>query len=536
MTDVLEATGLVVSYSARGGDVRAVDGIDITVGRGEVVALVGETGSGKTTAALTAVGLRPRGATRVAGRISIAGQDVTDWSPKRLESILGREVGLVPQDPTSSLDPLKTVGWQVGEAIRIHGERDRDAVAREVAALLARVGFDDVERVARSYPHELSGGQRQRILIAGAIALRPALLVADESTSALDVTVQRRVLDLLDELRTEDGMGILLVTHDLAVAAERADRIMALKDGRVQESGPTSRILTRSADRYTTTLIANAPALREGAFRPEPAGADREPIISIGDVTKEFHPRGGRGAVQALRGVSLAVSAGTTHAIVGESGSGKSTLARIVLGLETASSGSVVVDGAHVPLLRGAQRKAFRKRVQFVHQSPYASLDPSMSILRTVSEPLRRFGLAKGREAWTAASEILDRVALSGHLHGRRPRELSGGQRQRVAIARALAASPSVLVLDEPVSALDVTVQTQILELLDELQQELGLTYLFISHDLSVVREISDAVTVLNAGAVEESGPTAQIFTAAHTDYTRSLLDAIPRPRGTGAA
>jgi len=538
MSAVLDVRDLAVAYETRRGRVIAVDGIDIRIEPGEAVALVGETGSGKTTAALASIGLLPHGAVRLRGTVRLGGQDITGWSPRRLERILGRDVGLVPQDPTASLDPLKTVGWQIGEVLRIHGERDRTRIAREVEGLLERVGLADTARIARSYPHELSGGQRQRVLIAGAIALRPGLIVADESTSALDVTVQRTVLDLLDDLRTEDRSGLLFVTHDLAVAAERADRIIVLEGGAVQDAGDVRAVLGGGGHRaapYTQRLIADAPALQPARFREAPPVTGEPPAIEVTGLAKVFTGHRGRPGVRALEDVSFTVARGTTHAIVGESGSGKSTVARIALGLEAPSAGSVRVagtdaSGADGRGLRGAELRRFRRSVQLVYQSPYASLNPSLSILATVAEPLRRFGGLSHPEARREAGELLERVALAPALHDRRPRELSGGQRQRVAIARALAPRPEVLVLDEPVSALDVTVQAQILTLLGDLQREFALTYLFISHDLAVVRQISDTVTVLARGRVEETGTARDVFERPQSAYTVALLDAIPVP------
>lgn len=528
---VLDVRDLAVAYETRRGRVVAVDGIDISIEPGEAVALVGETGSGKTTAALASIGLLPQGATLVRGSVQLGRTDITRLRGRRLERLLGKDVGLIPQDPTASLDPLKTVGWQIGEVLRIHGDRDRARIDGEVRKLLERVGLSDVERVARSYPHELSGGMKQRVLIAGAIALRPGLIVADESTSALDVTVQRKVLDLIDELRREDGSGILFVTHDLAVAAERADRIIVLRHGVVEDAGSVYDILGGRAGDYTKRLVANAPALRPAEFRPEPpvaAAADR-PAIEVSGLVKDFGAYRSRPGLRAVDDVSFSVARGTTHAIVGESGSGKSTIARILLGFETATSGSVRVADTEVTTLARGGRRAFRRTVQLVYQSPFSSLDPSMRVLDIVAEPLRRFGLASGGRATEQAAQLLERVALDGRYHDRRPRELSGGQRQRVAIARALAPKPEVVVLDEPVSALDVTVQAQTLALLEELQRDLGLTYVFISHDLSVVRQISDTVTVLHDGVAVEHGTTRDIFTSPAHAYTVSLLEAIPR-------
>jgi peptide/nickel transport system ATP-binding protein len=532
---VLEIRDLAVQYrTRRGGTFRAVDGVDLEVGPGEMVAIVGETGSGKTTAAMSVLGLLAANGRIDRGRITVEGVDVTRLSARQIQRIRGDRIGLIPQDPGTSLDPLRKIGWQVGESLRIHGERDTAAIDARVRELLERVGLPG-DRVADAYPHELSGGMRQRVLIASALALRPPLLIADEPTSALDVTVQRRILDFLDELRAEDGCGILFVTHDLGVAAERADRIVVMKDGRVEDAGPVAQVLGSPTSDYTRRLLRNAPALNPVTFRVPPArSADADhtepPAIEVRDLARHFGGRRGGDGVQAVDGVSFTVPKGTTHALVGESGSGKSTTARIIVGYETADSGSVIVDGIDATALRGEARRQFRRRIQYVHQNPFGSLDPRMTILDIVAEPLRNYGEGDRRSRRAAAAEMLDRVALGAAVHTRRPRELSGGQRQRVAIARALILEPSTVVLDEPVSALDVSVQAQILDLLDGLQRELGLSYLFISHDLDVVRQVADTVTVLRAGRVEEAGPTRRIFENPESDYARELLDAIPAP------
>ncbi|MDR1634185.1 MAG: ABC transporter ATP-binding protein [Bifidobacteriaceae bacterium] len=532
--NVLELADLAVAYDTRRGRTLALDGLSLTVPPGQTVAIVGETGSGKTTAATAALGLAPPNARLVRGQVRLNAQDITGWRGKRLERVLGRDVGWIPQDPTTSLDPLKPVGWQIAEAARIHGWRDQTKLASEVTQLLERVGLDQPDRIARSYPHQLSGGQRQRALIAAAVALRPKLLVADESTSALDVTVQRRVLDLIDELRTQDGAGVLLITHDLAVAAERADQIVVLRAGLVQDSGPPAQVLGGAGSQYARQLVADAPALRPDTFRParvsSASSSHQRLAITVDHLVKRFPGRRGRTDVLAVDNVSFDVPAGWTHGIVGESGSGKTTTARILLGLETATGGEATVAGIDLGRLGGRATRAFRRKTQMVCQNPLASLDPSMTVLAIVAEPIRRFGLASRGEARMRAADLLDRVSISSTLWKRHPRELSGGQCQRIAIARALAPGPEVLVLDEPVSALDVTVQAQVLALLAELQRDLGLTYLLISHDLTVVREIADTVTVMRKGSVEESGPVEAVFKTPSSPYTKDLLEAIPRP------
>ena len=541
---VLDVQGLRVSYESRAGRREVVHGVDVSVGEGEVVALVGESGSGKSTSAHALIGLLPEGGRVDGGSVAIGGVDITGWSQKRLRSVRGAQVGLVPQDPASSLDPVRPIGVQVGEILRLHGTRDAAVRRARVLELLDRVGLDDPALRARQYPHELSGGMRQRVLIATAIALRPRLIIADEPTSALDVTVQRRILDLIDDLRREEGTSVLLVTHDLGVAADRAQRIVVLNQGRVVEQGPSSGILSSPSDPYTRQLLADAPALATEVFRrPAPplflrdagaaAGENPYAIAAVG-LVKEFAVQGrGREAFRAVDDVSFRVRRGTTHALVGESGSGKTTTARLVTRFLEPDAGRIELPGssgelADIAGLRGEALRRLRQRIQLVYQNPFSSLDPRQSVAQIVAEPLHNFR-AGSRTARTArTAELIDRVALPADVLDRSPRELSGGQRQRVAIARALAIRPDVVILDEAVSALDVTVQARILELLESLQQELGLTYLFISHDLAVVRRISHSVSVMRRGRVVEAGSTEDIFTAPTDEYTRELLAAVP--------
>ena len=541
---VLEVQGLRVSYRTREGRRQVVHGVDISVGEGEVVALVGESGSGKSTTAHALIGLLPEGGIVEGGSVALGGVDISGWSQKRLRAIRGSHASLVPQDPTSSLDPVRPIGVQVGEILRVHGVRDAGVRRGRVLELLERVGLDDPALRARQYPHELSGGMRQRVLIATAIALRPRLIIADEPTSALDATVQRRILDLIDDLRREEGTSVLLVTHDLGVAADRAQRIVVLNDGRVIEEGSSTAILSSPADPYTRQLLADAPALATGGFRRTAAppflrdaaasAAENPYAISAEGLVKEFAVHGrGRDSFRAVDDVSFQVRRGTTHALVGESGSGKTTTARLVTRFLHPDAGRIELadPSGRLDDIAGLQREGLRqlrRRVQLVYQNPFSSLDPRQSVAQIVAEPLHNFREGTRAERRSRVVELIDRVSLPADVLQRSPRELSGGQRQRVAIARALALGPEVVVLDEAVSALDVTVQARILELLESLQLELGLTYLFISHDLAVVRRISHTVSVMRRGRVVESGSTADIFTAPAHEYTRELLAAVP--------
>ena len=534
---VLQVEGLRVSYQTRAGRREVVHGVDVAVDEGDVVALVGESGSGKSTTAHAVIGLLPEGGRVEVGTIRVGGVDISGWSQKRLRSVRGAQIGLVPQDPVSSLDPVRPIGVQVGEILRLHGERDRLKRRSRVLELLERVGLDDPLLRSHQYPHELSGGMRQRVLIATAIALRPRLIIADEPTSALDATVQRRILDLIDDLRREEGTSVLLVTHDLGVAADRAQRIVVLNHGRVVEEGPSAGILSAPSDAYTRQLLADAPALATDDFRRTPvplflrdaaAAAGENPYAIAADgLVKEFEVHG-RERFRAVDDVSFRVRRGTTHALVGESGSGKTTTARLITRFLNPDGGRIELDGVDIAGLRGDALRQLRRRIQLVYQNPFSSLDPRQSVAQIVAEPLHNFGEGTRAQRRDRAAELIDRVRLPADVLERTPRELSGGQRQRVAIARALAIDPEVVVLDEAVSALDVTVQARILELLEALQQELGLTYLFISHDLAVVRRISHTVSVMRRGRVVESGSTEDIFTAATHEYTRELLAAVP--------
>ena len=521
---ILSVERLSLSYRHVDGWRQVVNDVSFTVGTGEVVALVGESGSGKTTIAQAVIGLLPENGRIDAGAIRLNGTDISGWSDRRLDAIRGQAISLVPQDPGSSLNPVLTIGAQVGEILRLHGVRDRIERRDLVLGLLSRVGLSQPELRADQYPHQLSGGMKQRVLIAIAIALRPALIIADEPTSALDVTVQRRILDLIDELRTEFGTSVLLVTHDLGVAADRADRIVVLKQGRIQEQGAKARLLAYPENTYTQQLLRDAPSTATTAFRSIKRVSATS--ITVESLTQDFMVAGK--PFRAVDDISFTIAQGTTHALVGESGSGKTTTARSVAGFQHPTAGRVTINGTDITALKGEALRSFRRDVQLVYQNPFASLDPLQTVGQIIAEPLLNFERVAKVERGERVAAMLDKVGLAAEMLDRSPRALSGGQRQRVAIARALILEPSVLVLDEAVSALDVTVQAQVLRLLDGLQQQLGLTYLFVTHDLAVVRLLAHTVTVMQGGKVVESGSVADVFNRPTQQYTRDLIAAIP--------
>ncbi|PTL72124.1 ABC transporter ATP-binding protein [Rathayibacter caricis DSM 15933] len=525
----LELQGLSLDYRLGRRSVRALDDVSFTVGRGEIVALVGESGSGKSTIANAATGLLPSGARVASGRLLVDGADVTRAPESRWSRIRGRRVGLVPQDPGASLTPVLTIGAQVAEIFAIRGERLSRAERRARSIELLEIA--EVSRAAdrlTQYPHELSGGLKQRILIAIAFGLDPALLVADEPTSALDVTVQKQILRVLDRLAAEHGTSVLFVTHDLALATDHASRALVLQRGRLVEDAPVERIVRTPATDYTRDLIAHARATQI-APSPTPSSSVPSTVLEVSGLSKSFPGRRGGASVAAVDDVSFALPAGRTLALVGESGSGKSTTARMILRLLDPSAGSIALDGRDVTAVSGRDRLALWRTVQLVYQNPDSALDPRWSVGRIVSEPL--LGSASPRERRARVEELLDAVSLPDGVIDKRAGELSGGQRQRVAIARALAPHSSLVVLDEALSALDVITQERVLQLLERLQREQGVSYLFISHDLSTVRRLAHDVVVLRAGRVVEQGPSHEIFAAPRTDYVRELLDAVPGRR-----
>ncbi|OLO46578.1 ABC transporter ATP-binding protein [Actinomyces oris] len=570
---LLEITDLEVAFRSSTGLVPAVRKANLTLYPGQSVAIVGESGSGKSTLAHAVIGLLPGTGRVTGGTIRFQGRDITHLRTQELTALRGSSIGLVPQDPMSNLNPVWSIGFQVKEALRANGlagvaddrlahlmaEHTEDAdqpapaaggridVNEQVALLLEQAGLPEASRRANQYPHEFSGGMRQRALIAIGLAARPDLLIADEPTSALDVTVQRRILDHLQTLVRELGTAMLFITHDLGLAAERAEHIIVMHRGRVVESGPSLEVLQEPRHPYTQRLVKAAPSLASRRIESAHArgiqvtedellgaslgSSSTEEILRVEHLTKVFKVRGPIGednTLTAVDDVSFGIRKGTTTALVGESGSGKSTVANIILNLIDPTSGKVFHDGVDLSTLGPKELFALRRIMQPVFQNPYGSLDPMYSIFRVVEEPLRVHGIGTVKEREERVAELLDMVSLPRSVMRRYPHELSGGQRQRVAIARALALKPEIVVLDEAVSALDVLVQAQILRLLSDLQAELELTYLFITHDLAVVRQIADDVVVMEHGRIVESGAADELFANPRQDYTRELIRAVP--------
>ncbi|GAA2530066.1 ABC transporter ATP-binding protein [Streptomyces levis] len=497
------------------GGLRAVDGLSFRLEQGAALALVGESGSGKSTVASALLGLHRGTGARVAGTVEVAGTDVQTASEEELRRLRGGKAAMVFQDPLSSLDPYYAIGDQIAEVYRLHARVSRRAARARAVDVLDRVGIPDAARRSRARPHEFSGGMRQRALIAMALACEPGLLIADEPTTALDVTVQAQVLDLLHTLREETGMGLLLVTHDVGVAAESVDEVLVMQYGRAVEHGPVAGVLGSPAEPYTRELLAAVPRLDAPAKAP---AKPEEVVLEASGLRREF----GRGkrAVTAVRDVSLTLRRGETLGIVGESGSGKTTLGRMLVGLLEPTAGSLRFEGrAHTGV---------NPAVQMVFQDPVSSLNPRRSVGESIADPLRARGERDEGRIRRRVGELLERVGLEAVHHDRYPHEFSGGQRQRVGIARALAADPRVIVCDEPVSALDVTTQAHVIDLLGELQRELGLALVFVAHDLAVVRQVSDRVAVMRQGSVVEEGPVGEVYASPRDPYTRQLLAAVP--------
>ena len=537
---LLRVADLTVRYKTDRGDVVALEEVSFDLGQGERLAVIGESGSGKSTLTHVLLGILAANAHAEAAAGELAGVDLfAGLTEKQWNALRRTRVAYVPQDPNIALNPVRTIGQQLTEAIRLaRGTKVEKLRLREDAVgLLERVGIDEPDRVFSSYPHQVSGGQRQRVLIAIALVGEPLLIIADEPTSGLDVTVQKTVLDALDDLVSSTGVSLVIVTHDLAVARQRSDRVLVLEGGRIVEQGGTREVTDAPRHAYTRRLLEAIPSLHHGKLPPTPGLAQLQGVHDDGglvatDLAKTYVTRDARrGKIvnEAVRGVSFTIDPGTTYGLVGESGSGKSTIARIVAGIDAADRGSVLFRGEDIAGAKGAARRALYTRIQYVFQNPYTSLDPRLTVFDVVAEPLRGFKVASGEELSRRVHEATDAVGLQEAFLTRRPTELSGGQRQRVAIARAIVLRPELIVLDEPVSALDVSVQAQITQLLVDLQHEFGVAYLFISHDLAVIRELSDRVGVLRRGELVEEGAVEDVFSRAEHDYTRRLLEAIPQ-------
>ncbi|KAA9107975.1 dipeptide ABC transporter ATP-binding protein [Microbacterium rhizomatis] len=533
MNDVLlRVTDLRIAYGAGSRATPAVRGVDFEVGRGEILAVVGESGSGKSTIAHSLIRQLPDEAHIGSGSIVFDGVDLLSLPLRAMRTIRGRRIGFVPQDPSHSLNPVVRVGEQIAESLRRHMGMTAAAAAQRAVEILREVGIPEPEVRARQYPHELSGGLRQRVLIGIAWACSPDLVIADEPTSALDATVQRHVLDRMQTLARTHGTAVVLVTHDLAVAADRAQRIVVMEQGLIVESGSARDVLTAPAHPYTQRLVAAAPGLNSRRLTPSARVGDRAEtrdrrvLVEVTGLSKTYAHRGG--AAPAVDDVGFTVQRGTTFSIVGESGSGKSTTARLVARIIEPDAGTLRFDDVDITRWKGEQLRQLRRRIQVVYQNPFGSLDPRMTVRAIVAEPLRAFGIGDRRSRAELVREIIERVRLKPDLLDRRPAQLSGGQRQRVAIARALSLRPEFLILDEPVSALDVSVQEQILQLLVDLQDEFDLTYLFISHDLGVIRQVSDSIAVMKDGRILEHSLADEVLSRPTHAYTRELIGAIP--------
>jgi ABC-type glutathione transport system ATPase component len=521
---LLRVEGLTVALPPGGDRPHAVEDISLNVDRGEILCVVGESGSGKSITANAVMGLLPKSLPRRAGRIFLGDTELTAQSPEALRKLRGSRMAMIFQEPMTALNPLMRVGDQIAEALAVHGAGAR---ARErVPELLAAVNLPDPASLARAHPFRLSGGQRQRVMIAMALALEPELLIADEPTTALDVTTQMQILRLIREIQSRKGMGVMFITHDFGVVAEIADRVAVMQRGRIVEQGAAAEVLNTPQHAYTRALIAAVPHGAAKAREAQTGGV----VLEAKGIAKTYHRGGWFGAksvVRAVHDADFLIRKGETLGLVGESGSGKSTLARCVVNLVLPEQGQMLFHGEDLRPLSRAARKPYRKRIQMVFQDPYASLNPRRRVGEIIAEGPITHGEDRAR-ALDRARDLLRLVQLDAGAMDRFPHEFSGGQRQRIGIARALAMEPELLIADEPVSALDVSVQAQVLELLAEIRARLGLTMLFITHDLRVAAQVCDRIAVMQRGAIVEQGPTDQVFGAPEHAYTRQLLDSIP--------
>jgi ABC-type microcin C transport system duplicated ATPase subunit YejF len=533
---LLEVDNLTTHFHTREGVVKAVDGISFSVDRGETLAIVGESGSGKSVACYSLLKLIPQPPGKiVAGRALFEGRDLLQADNKTLQQIRGNDIAIIFQDPMTCLNPYLTVGEQLIEPLIYHRNISRKEATQRAIEILGEVGIVEPEKRINSYPHEFSGGMRQRVMIAMALIAEPKLLICDEPTTALDVTIQAQILDLVKALQLKRNIAVIFISHDLAVVAGVADKVAVMKDGLIVEQGPVDDIFYNTQHEYTKKLLASIP---EGAkpetSNPEAYSIESTPLLAINGLKTHFHDYSGgwlkrnQKVIKAVDDVSLTIQQGEILGLVGESGSGKSTLGRSILQLVPVTSGSVIFDGTDLTSLSPAQMKPMRRRMQMIFQDPYASLNPRMTVFDTLAEPLLYHGLATRKTVTEQVLALMDDVGLARSAIRKYPHEFSGGQRQRIAVGRAISTKPELVIADEPVSALDVTIQAQILDLILTLVDKHHLTMLFISHDLSVVRYIADRIAVMHHGKLVETGSTESLFAAPQHEYTKKLLSAIP--------
>ena len=521
---LLSVDNLSVSFVTRNGTNKAVDNVSFSVEERQITAIIGESGSGKSVSCYAMLGLVPSPPGRIDGGTALfQGQDLLALSEAELRAIRGRDIAMIFQDPMTCLNPFMKIGDQLIEPLTLHKGLAKGPAREQAMALLDEVGIRDPQAAMNAFPHEFSGGMRQRVMIAMALINEPKLLIADEPTTALDVTIQAQILKLIAELQTKRDIGVLFISHDLAVVSDIADQIVVMEKGKVVESGQPKGIFDNPQHPYTQKLLAAIPSGQKAADTVTP-----DPLIRIEHLRTWFTPTGGADPVKAVDDVSLEIHRGEVLGLVGESGSGKSTLGRSILRLVPITGGQITFEGTELSALEGRSLKQFRHRMQMIFQDPYASLNPRMTVYDTLAEPLLLHGLVNKAGLDQAIRELMDNVGLARAFVRKYPHEFSGGQRQRIAIGRALATRPEFIVADEPVSALDVTIQAQILDLLAALTKEYGLTMLFISHDLAVIRQIADRIAVMYHGKLVEEGSTARVFDSPQQDYTRSLLAAIP--------
>jgi peptide/nickel transport system ATP-binding protein len=520
---------LDVTFATDGGDVHAVREVSLQVEPGEVLAIVGESGSGKTVTARTMLGLIPETAI-VKGALYLGGEDIVSISAARVRELRGTRGAMIFQEPSTALNPVFTVGWQLAEGLRAHGKVTKQQARRTAVEMLRKVGIPDAARRVNDYPLQFSGGQKQRIVIAMALALEPEVIIADEPTTALDVTVQAEILDLLRDLRSEFGTAIVLITHNMGVVADLADRVAVMYDGELVETAPVRVLFASPKHEYTKKLLAAVPRL-EITDRPQVAPSDEPAIVRAVDLEIEYPGRFGRKPFRAVDRVSFEIRPGEVLGLVGESGSGKTTIGRAIAGLTKVTGGSLQVLGAEMRGIRERKFRPLRKDLGFVFQDPATSFNPLLTIAQCVAEPLVVHGAAKSpADARDRVDELLEAVQLPREYGDRFPHELSGGQRQRASLARAIALDPKLLIADEPTSALDVSVEARVLELFGEVQQQFGFATLFITHDLAVVDLLAHRLVVLHHGEIAEEGHTADVLGNPQNDYTRKLLHSLPVP------